>query len=260
MATLLRNLQELPLGSHAVSFHTSDEEEARNAFSFLAGAPPGQTEKLWTRDQKSAEYYRQWATEHAPEHVGCIAILPKEQVEERDGVLRPIPEVMEFVQQHTEGISAMADTLSHYWSPETVPAHLEYEAWFDQQPRESSRFLCPYDLRRVPPERAIDAMRELGAHHSHATLSTDSDPAVRLIQLFLFPHVASVPPELRDTLDWARTSGFVHTQDSAGTLFLTLEGAQLVRAWHERVTGSPFPIASDVRRENGSLASVGTGS
>lgn len=234
MTTLVEDLQQLPLGSHAVSFHTSDVEETRNAISFLAGTPPGQAAKVWTRDAKTAEYYRQWATDHAPDHVGCIAILPTEQVVATDGVLRPIPEVMEFLSEHPDGVTAMGDTLSHYWSPETIPAHLEYEAWIDHQPRESSRFLCPYDLRKVPPEKAPDALRELGAHHSHVKLSNDREPAVRLVQLFLFTHATDVPTEQRETLDWARSQGYLHVQDAAGRLLLTLEGAQLVREWYDR--------------------------
>ena len=231
MPEVLDDLVHLPLGSHCVSFHASREEAADQAVSFLAGRPDGQAAAFWVADSSLLAYYDEKIAERAPEQVGCVHVLPHEQVGPVAGKLRPVEEVQEFLADHPEGVTGGADTLSLYWSPETIPDHLEYEAWFQQQPRDGSRFLCPYDLRRVPPESAPEVMRELGKNHSHAALSTSEEPAVRLLQLFVFGTAESLPSQLGETLTWARDTGLVEVGQPTDDLALTESGEEVVREW-----------------------------
>ncbi|HXQ95049.1 MAG TPA: hypothetical protein VN864_07805 [Thermoplasmata archaeon] len=234
-ATLVEDLEQLPPGSHCLSFHSSEEEAARHAVSFLAGTPAGQDVRYWVRNERQRTYYERWLRETAPEHLGCVAVLAGEQVEsDGDGHLRPVGDVVQFVREHPDGVTAGADTLSHYWSSATVPAHLEYESWFDRQPRTGSRFLCPYDLRRVPVDSAAQVMRELGAAHSDVVLSSSGEPGARLLQLFLFTPVASIPPVLDVSLGWAVRSGLVDVLGTEVDLRLTPAGDDVVRDWSAR--------------------------
>ncbi|HZY70239.1 MAG TPA: hypothetical protein VFF67_04585 [Thermoplasmata archaeon] len=99
--------------------------------------------------------------------------------------------------------------------------------------RDESRFLCPYDLRRIPIELASRVLRSLGAHHTHAALSSSTEPAVRLLQLFVFPTVDDIPSSLQAAYAWARNSGLVEGPDATGGLALTPEGERVVGAWRE---------------------------
>jgi hypothetical protein len=236
MPTVIDNLAQLPQGSHCVSFHTTRKEAAQHAVSFLAGAPPGQAASYWVPDSDTAAYYGMWLAREAPDHVGCVAILSREQVEMVDGKLRPIEEIREFVGNHPEGVTGASETITHYWAPENVPAHLEYEAWFQDQPREESRFLCPYDLKKVPPAMAPDVLRELGRHHTHVALSTSLEPGARLLQLFVFPTVDQLPESLDGTLGWAIRKGLVDLHSPSRELSLAQEGSQVVREWSQRTT------------------------
>jgi hypothetical protein len=233
---VLDSLSELPPGSHALAFHASRREAAEHAASFLEGTPRGQSAKYWVADDRLAAYYASVAAERCPEHVGCVAALPTEQVEPREGKLRPVSEVRQFVGEHPDGVTAAADTISRYWGPSTMDAHLEYEAWFDRLPRENSRFLCPYDLRTVPAELAPEVMRELGSHHSHVVLSDADDPGARLLELFIFESAHELPDSLRPTLDWAVRSGLVVVTPGRGSLTLTPHGVGVVRDWGEHCT------------------------
>ncbi len=236
MATVLDDLKDLPLGAHAVSFHSSRQEAARNAVSFLAGAPEGQAATYWVPDSERADYYRLWLAREAPSQVGCVAILPHEQVTEVDGKLRPVQEVLEFVGRHPEGVTACGETISHYWKPQNIPEHMEYEAWFDRLPRDASRFLCPYDLRTVPPDQAPLVMRELTAHHSHVVLSSSSEPGARLLQLFIFPTVEEIPEPVEGTLGWALKRDLVEILRPVRELSLTTGGERVVADWGQRTT------------------------
>jgi hypothetical protein len=236
MPSLLADLEELPLGSHCASFHTSRAEAARHAVSFIAGAPAGQAASYWVPDADVAAYYNLWLAREAPEHVGCVAILPHEQVEPVDGKLRPVPEIRQFIAGHPEGVTASGETITRYWKPQNVPEHLEYEAWFQGQPIATSRFLCPYDLREVPPDMAPTILRELGSHHSHVVLSTSLEPGARLLQLFIFPTVEEIPVPVEGTLGWALKKDLVEIQRPVRELALTHAGAQVVKDWGERTT------------------------
>jgi hypothetical protein len=230
---MLDDLSGLPPGSHCLSFHTDGEEAATNAVQFVAGAPPGQPVRYWVPDAALQSYYQQKLATEAPEQVGCVQVLDHEQVRPVEGKLRPVEEVLQFVGAHPEGVTAAGETLSRYWTPATVPEHLEYEAWFEEQPRGRSRFLCPYDLRRVPPEHAPETLRDLGAHHSHVVLSSSSAPAVRLLQLFVFGTPAALPPGLTDTYRWAVGEQLVEAGSPFEEMTIANAGTELVRAWSE---------------------------
>jgi hypothetical protein len=236
MPEIVSDLVELPPGSHCISFHTSREEASEHAVSFLAGNLPGMAAMYWVTDAGTADYYSNRLATQAPDQVGCVAILSHEQVESVEGKLRPVSEVTEFIRAHPEGVSAGADTISTYWAPENIPEHVEYESWFQEQPRSKSRFLCPYDLRKVPPEMAPKVLRELGAQHSHAALSRSPDPGVRLMQLFAFGTPAEIPPPLRDTYQWALEQSLISASDPIEEMALTPKGEQVVADWSRSAT------------------------
>ncbi len=231
MPVLLTSVADLPVGSHCLGLHASIDESADHAVEFLAGAPEGQAAAYWVADSALQSYYQDKLSQWAPEQVGCVMVLAGEQVHPVEGRLRPVEEVKEFVSQHPEGVTGGGETLSLYWTPDTVPDHLEYESWFDQQPRENSRFLCPYDLRLVPVPDAPEILRELGRHHSHVVLSPSAEPAVRLLQLFVFETATDVPAALAETLEWAVKEGFVRTDGPKGEMVLTSVGNDIVDAW-----------------------------
>jgi len=230
---VLSDPREIPLGSHCVCFHATKAEAAGHAAEFLAGTPDGQSARFWVEDGNAAAFYARAAGDHAPQHVGCVAVLGKEQVEPDGGALRPVPDVREFIENHPEGVSAGADTISAYWTGENLTDHLEYERWFDVQPRENSRFICPYDLRTVPPDHAISAMRGLGASHTHVVLSGCTDEGARLLQLFVFPSMQEIPSRLHPALGWAVKNRLVTVDEPTGELMITPLGEQLVRDWTE---------------------------
>ncbi len=236
MPEVVNDLVELPLGSHCISFHVSREEASEQAVSFLAGNLPGMAAMYWVTDATVADYYSDRLSAQAPNQVGCVAILNHEQVESVQGKLRPVSEVNDFIHAHPEGVSAAGETLTAYWTPENIPDHVEYESWFQEQPRSNSRFLCPYDLRKVPPEMAPKILRDLGAQHSHAALSRSPDPAVRLMQLFAFGTPAEIPSQLRDTYHWATQQGLIATSDPMEELTLTPKGEQVVADWSRTAT------------------------
>jgi hypothetical protein len=230
---VLSDLAELPRGSHCLSLHADVAEAADHAADFLAGTPDGQAAAYWVADTALQSYYQDRIAEDFPGQVGCIMVLSGEQVHPVDGKLRPVDEVVKFVTSHPEGVTGAGETLSLYWGPENIPEHLEYEAWFDGQPRDSSRFLCPYDLRRVPIEDAPEILRELGKHHSHVVLSPSTQPAVRLLQLFVFETVQDLPPQLVDTFQWALDEELVEASQPSEELQLTAKGNQVVKEWGE---------------------------
>jgi MEDS: MEthanogen/methylotroph, DcmR Sensory domain len=234
MAAVLEDLRALPVGAHALSLHASQDEALRNAVEFLAGAPIGHAVSYWVPTEPLAERYNAKLAEVAPEHAGRVRFLPTEQVREHEGKLRPVDEIIAFVQGHPRGVTAAGETISYYWNVVTMDAHLEYEAWFDERPRDDSRFLCPYDLRRIPSGRATEVLRSLGAHHDHIILSRSRDPSVRLLELFVFPKVREIPSTLEETLGWALRTELVDVEGSPSELELTTKGDDVVREWGDR--------------------------
>ncbi|HEV2166920.1 MAG TPA: hypothetical protein VGS23_08110 [Thermoplasmata archaeon] len=234
MAESIEDLRQLPAGSHCVSFHVGREEAGRRAVAFLSGAPDGQAASYWVPGADLAEEYRGRLTTDDPAHVGCVAILGREQVEAVGGKLRPVAEVRAFIERHPEGVTAAGETITQYWTAGCVPEHLEYEAWFQAQPNPSSRFLCPYDLREIPAAQATSILRELGAHHTHVSLSRSRVPAVRLLQLFAFPSADELPGPLAETLEWATRENLVEiSPPPLREVSLTPLGDQMIRSWSE---------------------------
>jgi hypothetical protein len=236
MPQVLDDLAELPVGAHCLGLSASFPEATDHAVEFLAGTPEGMTPSYWVDDVESARRLNHRLARELPAHVGCVVPLGHEQVERRDGKLRPASEILAFLAQHPEGVTAAGDTLSRYWTCETMADHLEYEAWFEDQPRATSRFLCPYDLRAVPIEDAPRILADLGRHHSHVVLSSSDEPAVRLLQLFVFGTPAEVPPRLGPDLEWARRHGYVPPGEPDVPFRLTEAGQQAVHEWSERTT------------------------
>lgn len=236
MAELLAELSQLPSGSHCVSFHSSQSEAEDHAVEFLAGSPEGQASSYWVADPALQSSYQERLAERAPGQIGCVHVLDGEQVHPVDGRLRPVEEVVRFVSSHPEGVTGGAERISRHWGPANVPEHLEYEAWFDQQPRRSSRFLCPYDLRTVPPDRAPQILRELGSHHSHVVLSSSPEPAIQLLQLFIFGSPRELPPALDSILGWAVRRGLIEASDPSADFALTEAGNQIVQDWSRLTT------------------------
>jgi hypothetical protein len=236
MPTVVEDLKQLPRGSHALTLHASREEAARHAVEFIVGAPDSGATSYWVPDSDMAKYYSLWLAREAPDHVGCVAILSHEQVEEVDGKLRPAEEIRQFLGDHPDGVSACGETITRYWSRESIPAHLEYEAWFQSQPMAASRFMCPYDLRAIPPDIAPSVLRDLGAHHSHVALSTSTEPGARLLQLFIFPTVEDIPESTDGVLGWALRKDLVEIERPIRELSLTPAGEKVVREWGERTT------------------------
>ena len=233
MPEVVEDLAQLPVGSHCLSFHADPEEAADHAVRFLASTPEGVRPSYWVSDEQLAAYYNHRLALEAPGHAGCVAVLEGEQIGPVDGRLRPVPELREFVSGHPEGVTGGADTISLYWNAENVPEHLEYERWFHYQPRGRSRFLCPYDLRRVPPALGPEVLRELGDHHSHVALSSSEEVAVRLLELFVFATSKDVPRELAETHRWAKEEGLLREGAPTERLSLTDSGTETVRKWSE---------------------------
>jgi hypothetical protein len=231
MPEVLGDLAHLPPGSHAIALYATREEAADQAVDFLSGSPEGQATSFWVGSPSLVPFYTERLEARAPEQVGCVHFLPHEQVQASDGRLRPVEEVLEFVGSHPEGVTGGADTITQYWGPGNVSEHLEYEAWFEAQPRTGSRFLCPYDIRRVPPERAEQILRELGQHHSHAVLSRSHAPAVRLLQLFLFGLHESIPPGLVEAAAWAEREDLITVEEPSGEIRMTPKGEGVVSEW-----------------------------
>jgi hypothetical protein len=237
MPELVEDLSELPQGSHCLSLHLGRREAAEHAASFLAGTVDGQTASYWVGDSEAAESTRAAVLEQCPEHIGCVAILPHEQVEPDAGRLRPAHEIKEFLREHPGGVTAAGETLTMYWAPESMPAHLEYETWFQEQPRDSCRFMCPYDLRMIPAHLAPEVLRDLGAHHSHIALSSTRDPVAQTLELFVFPSAADLPSPLRMTLERSLNAGWVSLNEASGRLSLTSAGEEVVQQWSDRLAG-----------------------
>jgi hypothetical protein len=243
---IVNDPRQLPLNSHAVSFHVTWEEAAEHAASFLAGTPVGQPARFWAHAGSAVPVYADAVDLLAPQLRDSLYALTEEQVAASDGKLRPIPEIQRFFAAHPAGISAGGNTLSLYWNAENLPQHLEYERWVNEQPREASRLLCPYDLRRVPPERASEAMRALGASHSHVVLSDTDDREAQVLQLFLFESIEHLPRSLEEGYRAAVREGLVGIEPLRRSLDLTPEGVRAVREWSRRAgmpvrSGAPRP-------------------
>jgi hypothetical protein len=236
MTEVLTDPGSLPVGCHALGLYSGPVEAEWQAVRFVSTAPRTAPPVFFVHDQPTADRYNSRLSKTAPDRVGCVVALGHEQVETVKGKLRPVREVQDTLSRHPEGMTAGGDTLSMYLTPESTPAHLEYEEWFDAQPRSGSRFICPYDLRNLPVESAPEILADLGRHHSHVVLSSSPEPAVRLLQLFIFGSRAAVPERLGEDVGWAEENGYIPSSTSNAPLTLTPEGQQVVCEWSDRTT------------------------
>ncbi|HEV2519308.1 MAG TPA: hypothetical protein VGX00_01635 [Thermoplasmata archaeon] len=234
MPVVIDALEELPAGSHCLSFHVDRLEAREHAIAFLAGAPAGQAATYWVTSDEQKRFYEAALASRSPGQLGCVAILDHEQVERAEGRLRPAAEVRSFLALHPDGVTAAGETITQYWTPGCISDHLEYEAWFQDQPNENSRFLCPYGLPTIAGDRAVEVVRSLGAHHSHIALSKSQHPAVRLLQLFVFPSLSEISPQLVPIKEWAISEGYVEIVEDRPDLSLTEAGERVVRQWSQR--------------------------
>ncbi|HXW67353.1 MAG TPA: hypothetical protein VEL82_05715 [Thermoplasmata archaeon] len=236
MAQVLTDPASLPVGCHALGIYSDASEQESHAVRFLSGAPAGTPAVYFVHDPKIAEQYNARLAHDVPDRAGSVVSLGHEQVEPDHGKLRPAKEVREYISHHPQGMTAGGDTLSMYLAPDTADAHLEYESWFDDQPRDASRFICPYDIRSIPIDAAPEILSDLGRHHSHVVLSSSPEPAVRLLQLFIFGTRADVPDRLGADLRWAQEKEYLRPAGARDSLELTDAGREIVREWSDRTT------------------------
>ncbi|MDE1836846.1 MAG: hypothetical protein KGJ23_09545 [Euryarchaeota archaeon] len=228
---LISDLSKLPLGSHCLSLYASQDEAADRAAAFLAGAEDPRSARYFVAGDRLLAFTRRKVRERSRARSSCVNDLRGPQaVRQRDGRFRPAPEVIQFVSEHPEGVSAGGQTITRYWRRETVPDHLEYEEWFDRQPRSTSRFLCPYDLREVPVDLAATTLLELAHHHSHLVLSNAAEPASLLLQLLALPAGTPLPPFHQRVRAWCLEEGLVEEEGRTNPLVLTVEGATFARS------------------------------
>lgn len=227
---VVSDLAELPPGSHCLSFYASDEEAADQAAAFLAGAEDPRSATYWVADGKLLAYTRKRVRARAPAMTSRVKVLGGPQAVRTGAHFRPTVEVVRFVSEHPEGVTAAGQTITRYWTRETIPGHVEYEQWFHQQPRRNCRFLCPYDLRRVPADLAGKVLPMLAQNHSHMALSKVPDPASLILQLSVSPRLADVPKELEGILNWSLTQGFTKLDKDRSAVSMALEGEQFAKA------------------------------
>ncbi len=230
---LISDLSKLPMGSHCLELFASEEEAADRAASFLAGAEDPKATSYWVADDRLVALNREHVARRDPRHEGNVHRLRGPQVVRREGVLRPTGEIIRFVRGHPEGVTGGAAAITGYWTREEIPAYLEYEEWFHRQARERSRFLCPYDLRKVPADLAAGVLPELARHHSHLVVSSVRQPASLLVQLLVFPSAGSVPKELRKVLNWAVREGLLGLEGHEKRPVLARKGVDLALAWQD---------------------------
>lgn len=216
MLVLLNDLAEMPAGSHALALHDSAAEGAEHATAFLCSAPDPSSCSYWVDDPRLLELYRARVARSGPDRSGSVRLLPGSQVEPFGSRLRPVREVREFVGSHPKGVSVAAESTSRALNFESLPKFEEYERWLGRQPNRVSRYLCPYDLRRVPLDHAPSLMRALGEAHTHLLLSWTEDLVLRLLEVFLFATPNGVPEGLQGTLEQARDAGWLGYEAGRG--------------------------------------------
>lgn len=229
---LLSDLRALPPGSHCLEFYASEDEAAEHAAAFLAGAEDPNATSYWVADDRLLAFNRDLVARRTPGREENVRRLRGPQVVRREGLLRPTAEILRFVQQHPEGVSGAAATITRYWTREEIPAYLEYEAWFHEQARDRSRFLCPYDLRRVPVDMAAEVLPRLAEQHSHLVVSSARHPMALLVQLLVFPNRDRVPEAQREVLAWALRDGLLRLEGDPPRPVLVKKGEEFAEAFH----------------------------
>jgi hypothetical protein len=228
---LVEDLAELPKGSHCLSFYASETEASDQVAAFLAGADDPEAARYWVTNDQLLAFNRDRVGRRDPALAGRIEALGGPQAVPRDGKMRPTTEVIRFVEAHPEGVTAGGGTITHYWSREQIPAYLEYEAWFHQQARERSRFLCPYDLRKMPADLAPTVLPNLASHHSHLIASKERHPMALLVQFLVFPSADQVPERLRTALTWCVDEGLIELRGPERQPVLVAKGEEFALAY-----------------------------
>lgn len=231
MMQLVRSPEELPPGSHSIGLYASPPEAARQMASFLKGAHDrGQTAMVLTADDRMWKLYRGEVSKRVPAMLDALHRIKGPHARPTSAGLRPVPEVMEFVAAHPEGASMCGDTIPGFLNRKSLPDILAYESWFDGLRPFRHRGLCPYDLSRLPVDRAPEALGRLARAHSHAVLSDDPNPGVRFLQLLLVPHVENPPPQHLGWMARAVDYGLMNELPREESVTLTPRGEDFARA------------------------------
>lgn len=229
---LMSTQEELPLGSHSLSFYANRPEAAYNMASFLKGAQRHhQSAMILTSDDEMMELYQAAVEREVPQMLGALHRIPGPHIRASADGLRPVPEVREFAAAHPEGGTMCGDTIPGILDRRNLPNILVYEDWFDSLRPFYHRGLCPYDLNHIPVDRAPDALTSLVHSHTHAVLSRDPDPAAQFVQLLILPAVENPPETHLGWLARAADRGLVVDDRLEGEAAqLTPRGETFVRA------------------------------
>jgi hypothetical protein len=231
MMRLVSTQEELPPGSHSLSFYGSRPEAARNMASFLKGAHHrGQKAIVLSADDQMLDLYRREVSIQVPQMVDALHKISGPHARPTPEGLRPVPEALEFASAHPEGASMCGDTIPSLLDRRSLPNILVYEDWFDSLRPFYHRGLCPYDLTHIPVDRAPDTFTRLAQAHTHAVLSSDPNPGVRFLQLLILPHVENPPEEQLGWLAQAVDYGLVNRDRTEGSVGLTPRGENFARA------------------------------
>ena len=231
MTRWVATTEELPTGTHALAFYASRAEAARNIASFLkGGANRAQPGAVWTDSDEMLHLYRQEVARVAPTMQDSFHRLSGAHTEPTPEGRRPLPQIVSYLAGFPDGVTTVGDTIPHYLDRENLAEYLDYERWFDSQRPFAHRGLCPYDMTALPVDQAAKALLGLARAHSHAVLSEDPTPGVRLLQLLIAPQLENPPRWLTVWLNRAADARLIEFGISGETATLTLRGAQLARA------------------------------
>jgi hypothetical protein len=231
MMRLVETPEQLPVGSHSLSLYASPGEAARNMASFLKGARAlGQPALVLSADDQMISLYREEAAKVVPELADSFRKLPGPHARETGDGLRPVPDALDFAQAHPGGGSMSGDTIPSFLDRRSLASILAYEDWFDSLRPFYHRGLCPYDLGRIPVERAPETFGRLAQAHTHAVLSSDLHPGARFLQLLVLPYVENPPSEHLGWLARAVDYGLIEEDRREGSVALTPRGENFARA------------------------------
>jgi hypothetical protein len=231
MMRLVPTQEDLPPGSHSLSFYGSRPEAARNMASFLKGAQTrGQKARIITADDEMLNLYQREVSKQVPEMADSFLRISGPHVVSTPEGLRVVPEAMEFAAAHPEGATMCGDTIPSILDRRNLPNILVYEDWFDSLRPFYHRGLCPYDLAHLPVDQAPNALAHLAKAHTHAVLSSDPNPGVRFLQLLILPHVENPPEENLGWLAHAVDYGLMNQDRNEVSVELTPRGENFARA------------------------------
>ena len=97
-----------------------------------------------------------------------------------------------------------------------------------------SRVLRRPDTGTEPPDPSERPVEVLVSAHCLLAPSSTHEPAVRLLQLFAFADVRSLPARPEGTLGWALRNELVRLVGDPCELDLTPKGDEIVREWSSR--------------------------